>query len=290
MPVLQALILGIVQGLTEFLPVSSSAHLVLVPFAFGWKQPTVAFDVAVHIGTLLSVLIVFWQRVKPLATALFRKDQRNRHLLTLLFVGTLPAGVAGLALGNVFESAFSRPMLAAAFLGVTGYLLILGDRYTHEHEERIEDEKAAVRVAAARNEPMPETTPLRTEDTMEVMDALAIGGAQAAAILPGISRSGSTVTAALKMGVTREAAVRFSFLLSIPAILGALAVKLPDLAGQGASGDLPAILVGVAASGISGIIAIRWFMRLFVRRGLKPFALYCFLAMAAGILTGLARG
>lgn len=290
MSILHALILGLVQGATEFIPVSSSGHLVLVPFVFGWEEPTLAFDVAVHIGTLLSVLIVFWDRIKPLLQAIVKPDARNRHLLTLLFIGTLPAGIAGLALGSVFEAAFSRPMLVAAFLAVTGYLLVLGDRFTREHEERLAEEKAAVRVAAARGEPEPPTNPLRNDDTMDALDALAIGAAQAVAILPGVSRSGSTVTAALKMGVARETAVRYSFLLSIPAIVGALVVKLPDLAGQGAGGDLPAILVGVAASAISGVIAIRWFIRLFVSRGLKPFAIYCFLASIAGLLTGLARG
>ncbi|HVL88666.1 MAG TPA: undecaprenyl-diphosphate phosphatase [Actinomycetota bacterium] len=290
MSVLHALILGLLQGATEFLPVSSSGHLVLFPFIMGWEEPTVAFDVAVHIGTLISVLIVFWDRVKPLVRALVRRDDRNRHLLTLLFVGSIPAGVAGLAFASVFESAFGRPMFAAMLLGVTGYLLILGDRFTKQHEERVAEEAAAARVAAARAQPLPETKPLKTEDTMESLDAIAVGVAQAAAILPGISRSGSTVVAGLKMGVSREAAVRFSFLLSIPAILGALIVQLPDLASQGASGDLPAILVGVAASAVSGVVAIRWFIRLFVARGLKPFAIYCFLAMIAGLLAGLARG
>ncbi|HEX9697149.1 MAG TPA: undecaprenyl-diphosphate phosphatase [Actinomycetota bacterium] len=290
MPILHALILGLLQGATEFLPVSSSGHLVLFPFVMGWEEPTVAFDVAVHIGTLISVLIVFWDRVRPLALALFHRDERNRHLLTLLFVGSVPAGIAGLALASLFESAFGRPMFAAVLLGVTGYLLVLGDRFAKEHEERVVEEMAAARVAAARMEPLPNAKPLRTEDTMDALDALVVGVAQAAAILPGISRSGATVVAGLRMGITREAAVRYSFLLSIPAILGALIVQLPDLASQGASGDLPAILVGVAASAVSGVIAIRWFIRLMVRRGLRPFAVYCFFAMAAALLTGLARG
>lgn len=290
MSILHALILGLLQGATEFIPVSSSGHLVLFPFAMGWEEPTVAFDVAVHIGTLLSVLIVFWDRVKPLLRAIVKRDPANRHLLTLLFVGSLPAGIAGLAFGSLFESAFSRPMLAAGFLAVTGYLLILGDRFTREHEERLAEEKAAVRVAAARGEDPPETHPFKTDGTIDALDAVAIGGAQAVAILPGISRSGATVVAAMRMGVSRETAVRFSFLLSIPAILGALAVQLPDLAGQGARGDAAAILVGVAASAVSGVIAIRWFIRLFVARGLRPFAVYCFLASVAALLTGLARG
>lgn len=290
MPVLQALILGLLQGATEFLPVSSSGHLVLFPFIMGWEEPTVAFDVAVHIGTLISVLIVFWDRIRPLLAAMFRPDERNRHLLTLLFVGSIPAGIAGLAFASIFESAFGRPMFAAMFLGVTGYLLILGDRFTKEHEDRVAEEAAATRVAAARAEPLPETKPLRTEDTMDAIDALAIGAAQAAAILPGISRSGSTVVAGLRMGVSREAAVRYSFLLSIPAILGALIVQFPDLVKQSSGGDLPAILIGVVASAISGVIAIRWFIRLISTRGLKPFAIYCFLAMTAGLLAGLARG
>lgn len=290
MPILHALVLGVVQGATEFVPVSSSGHLVLVPFLLGWDEPSVAFDVAVHLGTLASVLWVFRARLAPLVRAIRAPDEPSRRMLTLLFLATLPAAVAGAAFGSVFESAFSRPVLVSLLLGATGYLMLVGDRMIAHHEERVRDEEHARRVAALRGEPEPEVRPLRGEDGLDATDALWIGAAQAVAILPGVSRSGATVVAGLRLGVTRETAVNFSFLLSIPAILGAFAVKLPDLADAGARGELGAIAAGVAASAVTGVIAIRGFIRLFTSRGLRPFAVYCFLAMTAGLVGSLARG
>lgn len=291
MPLIQALVLGIVQGATEFLPISSSGHLVIVPFMFGWDEPTVAFDVAVHAGTLLSVLWVFWDRVKPMLSSLKQKaDLQNRHMLTLLFLGTLPAAVIGLALTEFLEKAFERPVVVSLELGITGWLMFTGDRIAAEQQERVAQEQAAARRAAARGDTLVTVNPLRTESQITAEDALFIGGAQAASILPGISRSGATVVAALKAGINKEAAIAFSFLLSIPAIAGAIIVKLPDIVSASAGGELGVMSIGVVTSAITGVLAIRGFISMFAKRGLKPFGVYCFLLMIAGLLTALARG
>ena len=171
MSVFQALVLGIVQGATEFLPVSSSAHLVLVPFVFGWPAPSVAFDLAVHLGTLISLLVVLWDRIVPLIGAVREPDPPNRRMLRLIVIGTIPAVVVGAALSHYVDKTFQRPVLVSLLLGVTGWVLFVGER----HAERRED-------------------PPRGGDDLQDRDAAVVGVAQAIAILPGISRSGSGPT------------------------------------------------------------------------------------------------
>lgn len=269
MSVVQAFVIGIVQGLTEFLPISSSAHLVLFPFVVGWEEPSVAFDVAVHLGTLVSLVLVFREQIGALARAVRTPDESNRRLLRLIVIGTIPAAVAGLALGSQIDDAFHRPVLVSVLLGVTGWFLLWGE---------------------GRADGRPADAPVRDETSIEPRDAAIVGAAQAVSLLPGISRSGSTVAAGLARGLDREAAVRFSFLLGIPAIAGAVVVKLPDMVREGLSGSAGAFVVGILTSAISGVFAIRAFLRLIGRRTLRPFAAYCFLAMTVGLLTALARG
>lgn len=267
MSVFQALLLGIVQGLSEFIPISSSGHLVLFPFIFGWRQPTVAFDVSLHIGTLGSLVWVFREEIAAIVRAVRRPEAPERRLLKMIVIGTIPAAVVGVALNTWLEDAFERPVVVSILLGVTAWGLLWGEaRY-----ERSSEERRGVAGVAER-------------------DALAIGAAQAVAILPGISRSGSTIVAGFWRGLEREAAVRFAFLLGIPAIAGAAVVKLPDMAREGLSGSGAAMIVGVLASAVTGVIAIRGLLRLIGRRTLRPFAAYCVFAMAAGLLTALARG
>lgn len=266
MSLFQALVLGLVQGLTEFLPVSSSGHLVIVPFIAGWPQPTVAFDVAVHVGTLLAVLWVFRDRVWTLVAELFGGGA-ERRTLGLLAIGTIPAAVLGGVAGSRIEGAFERPVLVSLLLGVTGWALL----------------SAEGSLEARSEEP-------RGEDSIGAVDAGVVGVAQAAAILPGISRSGSTIAAGMARGLSRDAATRFSFLLAIPVIAGATIVKIPDLAREGSSGGGGALAIGVAAAALSGTFAVRGMLAFVARRGLQPFGVYCFLAMTAGLLTALARG
>ena len=270
MSLLHALVLGLVQGLTEFIPVSSSGHLQLVPFLFGWKQPTVAFDVAVHFGTLVAVVYVFRHEVgRWIHTALHWRDSNelDRKLLRLVVIGTIPAVIVGGVLNHWVESVFQRPVVISLLLGVTGYLLMSAQSKADERKE-----------------------PPRKEEDMTDRDAGIIGAWQAFAILPGVSRSGSTIGGAFRLGLSRRAAARYSFMLSIPVIAGAIVFKLPDMFHQaGATGAGP-FIVGIVASGLVGFVAVKWFLRMIRIRGLRPFGIYCFLAMTAGLLTALARG
>jgi len=268
-PLYQGLILGIVQGLTEFLPISSSGHLILVPYIVGWREPTVAFIVAVHLGTTLSVLWVFRQRIVELVRSLFGLgNPADRRLLGLIATATVPAAVVGAVLSHQVDRVFERPVVISLFLGVTAWFLFSAESHFEERDE-----------AHTRDERM-----------MRAADAGIIGAAQAIAILPGVSRSGSTIGAGMFRGFGREAAARFSFLMAIPIILGAAAVKIPDMVHQGSSGSGGAMALGVIASAVTGVLAIKAMLGVVAKRGFRPFAAYCTLAMVAGIVTGLARG
>jgi len=267
--ILHAFILGIVQGLTEFIPVSSSGHLQLVPFVVGWKEPTVAFDVAVHLGTLLAVAYVFREEIVLLVrTALSWKTaaEDDRRLLRMIVIATVPAAVVGAVLNSRIEDVFQRPVAISFLLGVTGYFLLSSETALERREET------------------------RDEASLKDPDAGIIGVAQAVAILPGISRSGATIGAGLHRGLSRPAAARFSFLLSIPIIAGAVIFKIPDMVHKGFSGNGPAFLVGIATSAVVGFYVIVWFLHLVRHRSLRPFGVYCFIAMTVGLLTALARG
>jgi undecaprenyl-diphosphatase len=269
--ILEAIILGIIQGLTEFFPVSSDGHLVLVPFIAGWDQPTLAFIVATHIGTFAALVRVFWEDVARLITTVFRwREARadDRKLLTLLVVGSIPAAIVGFLLESRFEAAAERPVLAAFLLGAMGMALM-------STETKV----------AAREQPNE-----RTSEDIVVRDSAIIGTAQVAALLPGISRSGMTIIAGLRLGLTRPAATRFSFLLSIPIIFGAIVFQLKDMISEGASVGFGVFAVGIVASAVAGWWAIRTFLRLVQTKTLRPFGAYLMFAMVAGLLTALARG
>ena len=270
MSILLALLLGILQGLTEFLPISSSGHLVLVPFILGVQEPTLAFGVAVHVGTLIAVIRVFRDEVGAVIRTVLgwsRAAYPEKELVRRLAIASVPAAIVGAALNGPIEDAFQRPVLVSVLLGVTGFILL-------SIETR----------AAGREEPP------REGDEMSTKDAVAMGVGQAFAILPGISRSGATIAAGMRMGLSRRAAARFSFLLAIPIIIGATIVSIPDLLNEGFAGSGPAFVIGVVAAAISGAWAIRWFLGLVERRTLRPFGTYLIFAMVAGLLTALARG
>jgi len=265
-----ALVLGLVQGLTEFIPVSSSGHLQLVPFLFGWKQPTVAFDVAVHFGTMVAVVYVFRHEIgRWIRTTLHWRDSNDldRTLLRLVVIGTIPAVIVGGVLNHWVENVFQRPVVISLLLGVTGYLLLSAETKAEGRKE-----------------------PARGEDELTNRDAVVVGGWQAFAILPGVSRSGSTIGGAIRLGISREAAARYSFMLSIPVIAGAIVFKLPDMIHQGGATGVGPFLIGIVVSGLVGFVAVKWFLRMIRIRGLRPFGIYCFFAMTAGLLTALARG
>jgi len=231
--VLHALILGIVQGLGEFLPISSSAHLVLIPWLFGWKDLglDLTFDVALHMGTLLAVVLYFWKDwVRLVKAALRRQASDDKRIFWYLVVATIPGGLFGLVLEKKAETVFRSPLLIGIMLIVMGILLYLADKKRQ----------------------------LRKMNTMTMSDAIWIGLSQALAIIPGVSRSGSTMTTARFLNVTREDAARFSFLMSTPIILGAGVLKLRHLTM--ASINLP-FSVGVISAFVVGILSISFLLR-----------------------------
>ena len=276
---LQAIVLGLVQGLTEFLPVSSSGHLVIVPYLLSWEQPPLAFDVALHFGTLVAVVAFFlgdlwWLGTRSLGIGARVEGEaaKARRTVALLAVGSVPAALAGVLFEDLFESTFAEPRLVAGFLLVTALLL-----WGAEHLRRR-------RVAADHGKPVAELTraealadPGRHEGTTGFVDSVVVGGAQALAIFPGISRSGATIAAGMGRGLSREAAARFSFLLSVPIILGATISKAGEMLDATRSGSAytgSEILVGTAVAAVSGYWAIRFLLRLVSTDELTGFARY----------------
>ena len=260
---LEALALGLVQGLTEFLPVSSSGHLVLGQALLGIHLPGVTFEVTVHLATLCAVLWVYRRRVGSLAAGAVRGERAAWIYIGLLALASVPAGLVGVLLRDWFESAFGRPVFAAVLLVVTGFI-VYSVRFT---SPRAEDPSPSVR------------------------QAVWIGIAQAAAILPGISRSGATVAVGTWRGVEAVAVAEFSFLLSVPAILGAGVLQLGD-SGSGSGPGSMVLSVGFAAALVAGVAAIRLFVRMLEAGAFHRFAWYCWAAgsaylVAAAFLPGL---
>ena len=282
MNIIQAIILGIVQGVTEFAPVSSSAHLVLVPWVFGWPSPTVAFDAILHWGTLTAVLIYFWRDWVRVIKGFFRSlttrgawnaqpggrlADADSRLAWWIMIGTIPAMVLGLAFKDFFESLFSSPPAVGAFLLVTALILVLGEQ--------------AGRRARERGRDMGQLT---------LVDTLLVGLAQAAAIAPGISRSGSTISTGLARGLKRDAAARFSFMLGAPIILGAGLLPLLDLIQAGGlRQELPIMVIGFLAAAIAGYVCIKYLLRYLQHGSLYVFAAYCAVIGVATLVLGVIR-
>lgn len=256
----QAFVLGTLQGLTEFLPVSSSAHLSLTPWIFGWPDAGLGFDVALHVGTLIALFWYFrveWaQMARGAVTLVVRRRADDDASRRALFIGiaTVPAGIAGLLLEDLAETTFRAPIVTAIALIVMGALLWIVD------------------ARAARD---------RTRDSMTWRDALWIGFAQILALVPGVSRSGSTITAGRALGISRGDAAVFSFLMSMPITLAAALFKVPEAIRE--SGITLPLVVGVAAATISSWLAIAMLLRYVARRSYRIFALYRF-ALGALIL------
>ena len=268
MNLMQAVILGILQGATEFLPVSSSGHLVLVPWLLGWEPPGLVFDAVVHWGTALAVIVYFWREWVEILLAAWRmlvswtrgadvgqrgsdaKDRSGRQgLLWLILVGTVPGVLVGYSLEGFFESMFARPSAAAAFLFVTAALLAAAEQ-RGRRERDLRD--------------------------LRLLDALVIGIGQALAIFPGISRSGATIAAGLAQGMKREPAAHFSFLLATPIIVGAGLLKVLDLMQAGELRSHAATLVaGFLVSAVVGFGCVHFLLRYLKSRRLYSFAAYC---------------
>jgi undecaprenyl-diphosphatase len=271
MNLFQALILGLVQGITEYIPISSSAHLVLVPWFLGWPDPSFEFEVLVQWGTLVGVIIFFradiLQIVRAVLAGLLKAkpfETFEARLGWLVVIATIPAVVLGLLLKDYFEAAFSAPMLVGGFLILTALLLTLAEKF------------------GRRKRPL---------ESFTWLDAVVVGLWQVLAMLPGISRSGATIGGAMLKGFDRPPAARFSFLMSIPVMLGAGVIAVKDLIEAGTVGaQLPAISVGFVAAAISGYLCIRWLLSYLQRHSLYVFAVYCAALSIISVLVGLLRG
>jgi undecaprenyl-diphosphatase len=256
MPLIQVIILAVVQGLTEFLPVSSTAHLYLTSWLLGWQVEGLDFDIALHIGTLLAVILYFgrdWLQIIGQAFGMrIGHDEELKHnhmLLWLLAIASVPVGVFGLLLNKQAETTWRSPFVIGGMLIVVGIIMLIAERIS---------------------------TRQRDMSSISVVDAAAIGAAQALAIVPGTSRSGITISAGLVRNLSRESAARFSFLLSTPAIAAAAGKSLREMQKAGHLHDVlaPDFILGVGVSALTGCLVIAWFMRYLRGAGFRPFVYY----------------
>jgi undecaprenyl-diphosphatase len=256
MPIYQAVVLAIVQALTEFLPISSTAHLVLIPWLFGWKDGGLTFDVALHAGTLVAVIIYFfrdWVQIIGQAFGLnIGSDpdlRQNRNLLWLLAAGSIPIGIVGYLFDKQADTTWRQPYVIGTMLILVGIVMWIAERR---------------RIGS------------KSMSTIQLNDGIAVGLAQAVSVIPGTSRSGATISAGLFRNMNRETAARFSFLLSTPAIGAAVLKKGWDIHKEGGiPADMKApIVVGIIVSGLLGAIVIAFFLRYLRRSSLMPFVYY----------------
>ena len=255
MNILEAIILGLVQGATEFLPISSSGHLALVPYLLRMAEPGLSMIAIVHEGTLLAVLVYFRQDIWAIIKGVLQGLWQRRPLATpearlgwYIAVGSIPAAVAGLLFESFFEEVFGAPVVVAGLLLLTAVLLVVGERLLSGHKQL---------------------------EKMSWLDAIIIGVFQMFALFPGVSRSGSTIVAGLIRGLNRETAARFSFLLGIPAILGAGLLSVVDIVQAGNLGSQwPAMLAGFVTAAVSGYACIHFLLTWLKQRNLYIFVVY----------------
>jgi undecaprenyl-diphosphatase len=251
METLQIIVLALVQGLTEFLPISSSAHLILVPYVTDWPDQGLAFDVAVHVGTLAAVVIYFRKEISAMFFAWFAsikgKHSQDSKLAWGVLIGTVPAGLAGLIFKDVISENLRTPLVIAVTTILFGLLLWYAD-WSGKRQ--------------------------RDEHTLSWKDIIIIGCAQALALIPGTSRSGITITAGLMLGLTASAAARFSFLLSIPIIILAGGLEMLEYLKVANVGDMNDLIYGALISAFSAYLCIYFFLILLEKIGMTPFVIY----------------
>ncbi len=265
MNLIYAIFLGLLQGATEFLPISSSGHLALVEFFLNIEEGGLVFDVALHLGTLLGVILYFRRDLAMMFTAVVRPrilgEEAARHRLLALYIvlGTIPAVVAGYLLKDAVETVFRAPVYIAGTLAAGGLLLLLADKLGNHR---------------------------RSMKTLGLVDVAIIGVSQAFALMPGVSRSGITITAGLMRDFNRMAAARFSFLLSVPIILGAGVYNLPAIIKQGSEpGQLGFYLAGFLAAAVSGYLVIAFLLKFIQSHSFAFFAYYRFILAGLVLLT-----
>ena len=251
--IVEAIILGVIQGLTEFFPVSSTAHLIIIPWFFDWKGDvnTLTFDVALHAGTLTALLVSFWKDWLEIFT-------RKKKLLGMIIVASIPACIAGLYLNDIIEKTLRKPLLISLMLVTVGLVMLAAEK----SQKRKDMEKT------------------------NFLDALIIGIAQAVAIIPGVSRSGITISAGLFKGLKREAAARFSFLISTPIIAGATLLHLKKCLTSRELYDIPLFTAGFISSAITGFLAIVFLLNFLKKYPLNIFVYYRFI-LAVVIIAGI---
>jgi undecaprenyl-diphosphatase len=247
-----AVLLGIVQGLTEFLPISSSGHLVIAEEMLGVNLPGIGFEVAVHVATLLSVFLVYRQRIWDVVAGAFRRDRQALRYIGFLILASVPAAVIGVLFKDAIDEMFDDPSTIALQLVATGAILW--------------STRWAIRRSAT--------------ERLNAKSAWWMGVAQAFAIVPAISRSGTTVATAMWMRVDPREAAEFSFLMSIPAIAGAAVLQIPDLMAEGPGMPMPSLIAGMVAAAITGVVSIWTFIKVVESGTFHRFAPYCWIVAA----------
>lgn len=252
MSVIQSIILGIMQGIGEFLPISSSAHLILIPYLFGWKESGLAFDVALHFGTLLAVLVIFFKEwwnlfIGAVNKVTKGKDSTENKMFWYLIIATVPGALAGLILDDIIEDFFRQQIwLIALCLAIMGVLIYVGDKWADKHYGKKVTEFKKI----------------------SLKQAFIVGCSQAFAVIPGFSRSGTTILTGRLLGISKEAITKFTFLLSVPIIAGATVLKIPEL-------ELSlSVIIGILTSFIVGIISIKFLLSYIKKHDFSVFAFY----------------
>jgi len=256
--IIQSIILGLIQGLTEFLPVSSSGHLILIPKLFGWAEQGMAFDAAIHLATLVAVIVALWTDIKAIVSGVFKRNENGR-LGWMIIIATVPVLAIGFFAGDWLETVFRSPLSVAVSLAFWGVILWMADTLVKKDSEGL-------------------LTKIGWKRT------LAIGLSQAIAFIPGTSRSGITITTGLFSGLSREAAARFSFLLGLPSIAAAGSFALLKIVSEGGSFDWLSLAIAFAAAFISGFAAIKFLLKIMQGASYKWFAIYRIILAAIIIL------